>query len=249
MTEPIRALCWDEATVRRGHYPDGIHAAVAAHLRVDERIQPTLACFDDPEQGLAESALAKADVLFWWGHNRHKLVDDAAVERIVRHVRERGMGFVPLHSSHESKPFQALTGRTGHISGWREDDRTERIYVIEPEHPCARGLPPIVVLPDDEMYCEPCDIPPPDTLVFLSTFEGGEVFRSGCAWQMGKGRVFYFRPGHETNRSLLNPVVGQVLRNAAWWAAKARCNSGAALSSAIQTATCWPKRSTKASKS
>lgn len=218
---PIKALCWDEG-VRRGPYTEGIRTAVADQLRVDGRIETRIASMDQPDQGLSEDALAWADVLFYWGHARHKQVEDATVDRIAKHVRERGMGFVPLHSSHESKPFQALTGRTGHISGWREDDRTERIYVIEPGHPCARGLPPMFVLPDDEMYAEPWDVLAPDVLVFLSTFEGGEVFRSGGCWTLGKGRMFYFRPGHETNKSLLNPVVGQVLRNAAWWASGRR---------------------------
>lgn len=224
MTEPrpIQALCWDEATVRKPPYPSGLHAAVASHLEQDRRVETRLACFDDPEQGLSEENLAWADVLFWWGHQRHRLLDDACVERVVRHVRERGLGFVPIHSSHHSKPFKALTGRSGDIAGWREDDRPETIVVLEPDHPIARGLPPVIVFPDDEMYAERFDIPAPDVLVLLSSFQGGEVFRSGCCWQIGKGRLFYFRPGHETNSSLNHPLAGQILRNAAYWAAGRR---------------------------
>ncbi len=69
------------------------------------------------------------------------------------------------------------------------------------------------------MYGEPFAIPTPDEIVFLSWFEGGEVFRSGCTWKRGNGKIFYFRPGYESCPIYFNPVVRQVLQNAVRWAA------------------------------
>ncbi len=69
------------------------------------------------------------------------------------------------------------------------------------------------------MYGEFFDIPEPDTLVFISWFRGGEVFRSGCCYYRGKGKIFYFRPGHETYPTYKNPEIGRVIINAVRWAA------------------------------
>ena len=68
------------------------------------------------------------------------------------------------------------------------------------------------------MYGEPFGIPKPDEQVFISWFEGGEVFRSGCCWKRGAGKVFYFSPGHETHPIYRHPKVQLVLRNACKWA-------------------------------
>jgi trehalose utilization protein len=71
------------------------------------------------------------------------------------------------------------------------------------------------------MYGEFFDVPPPETLVFVSWFTGGEVFRSGATYSRGRGRIFYFRPGHETYPTYHNGAVHRVLVNAARWAAPA----------------------------
>jgi trehalose utilization protein len=68
------------------------------------------------------------------------------------------------------------------------------------------------------MYGEPFAIPTPDEMIFLSWFEGGEAFRSGCTWKRGNGKIFYFRPGHETYPTYHQKEVRLVLQNAARWA-------------------------------
>jgi len=68
------------------------------------------------------------------------------------------------------------------------------------------------------MYGERFDIPEPDKLIFISWFEGGEVFRSGCCWERGNGRIFYFRPGHEAYPTYHNETVIRVITNGCRWA-------------------------------
>lgn len=207
-------LVWDEGTAKAEFYPQGIGGAIAAALAGHEVKVVTI---DDPEQGLTEDALASADVLVWWGHLRHKEVSDENAQRVVKHVTERGLGFFPIHSAHKSKPFMLLQGTGGELGGWREDGKPEKIYVVEPSHPIAEGLPETFTMDPEEMYCERFEIRPPDELVFLSSFAGGEVFRSGCCWQMGAGRVFYFRPGHETYPTFFDENVRKVIANGVRW--------------------------------
>ena len=76
-----------------------------------------------------------------------------------------------------------------------------------------------IALEVEEMYGEPFDIPQPDELVFMGWLRGGELFRSGCCWYRGAGKIFYFQPGHKANRSLKNPYVLKILENAVQWAA------------------------------
>jgi len=215
----IRALCWSERTEPARVYPDGINGAVAAALQAAGAFETRVANLDDPDQGLSDEALAWADVLTWFGHGRHRDVTDESVARVVRHVRERGLGFIPLHSSHFSKPFKAVLAHSGELGGWREDGRPSVVSVCQPDHPIARGLDRLFVVPQEEMYCEPFGITPPDELVFISSFAHGEVFRSGCCWRAGQGRVFYFQPGHETFPVYYQREVQLVLANAARWAA------------------------------
>ena len=106
---------------------------------------------------------------------------------------------------------------------WREIGEKERIWVVEPNHPIAAGLPPHFEIPHTEMYGERFDIPAPDALVFVSWFQGGDVFRSGCCFNRGIGRIFYFRPGHETFPIYHQPEVQRVIANACRWAAPADC--------------------------
>ena len=102
--------------------------------------------------------------------------------------------------------------------GWREDGDKERIWVSKPSHPIAKGLGRYFELPHEETYSEPFDIPEPDQTVFISWYEGGEVFRSGCCYTRGNGKVFYFQPGHETYPTYYNKDVQTVIRNAVYWA-------------------------------
>jgi len=200
----------------RAVYPDGIHTKLADVLSEYGHDVHT-ATLDEPEHGLTEDVLAETEVLLWWGHLAHDEVDDAVVERAKRHVLD-GMGYVPLHSSHESKLFQALMGTEGTLR-WRESGERERVWVVEPGHQIADGLGEYFEIPEVEMYGERFDVPAPDTLVTISWFEGGEVFRSGCCYHRGNGKIFYFRPGHETFPVYHQPEVQQVIHNAVEWAA------------------------------
>lgn len=217
-----RVLVWNEyrterrVEAARAVYPDGIHAAIAAGLE-DAGHAVRTATLDEPEHGLTEAALADTDVLVWWGHEAHDEVDDEVVDRVVEHVRD-GMGFVVLHSAHIAKPFTRLMGTSGALK-WRQAAERERLWVVAPNHPIVDGIDESIELPRTEMYGEHFDIPAPDELVFLSWFEGGNVFRSGCCYRRGQGNVFYFRPGHETYPIYERDDVQRVLDNAVEWAA------------------------------
>ena len=218
----IRVRVWNEgrqereSAAIRAIYPEGIHSALAAPLRA-AGLEVTTATLDDPEQGLAEAALAATDVLIWWGHHYHNEVSDEAAARVQAHVLA-GMGLILLHSAQHSKPFLRLLGTSGNLI-WRHDGERERIWVVDPAHPIAAGLGECIEIEREEMYGEPFGVPPPDELIFLSWFQGGEVFRSGCTWRRGAGRIFYFRPGHETFPTYHHPDVQRVIVNAARWAA------------------------------
>jgi trehalose utilization protein len=201
----------------RSIYPDGMHVAIADGLREHGFTNVRTATLDEPEHGLTEEVLANTDVLTWWGHVAHGKVDDAIVERVQQRVLE-GMGLIVLHSGHHSKIFRKLMGTSCSLR-WREADENERIWVVSPGHPIAQGLGPYIDIPEVEMYGEHFDIPAPDHLVFVSWFKGGEVFRSGCCFQRGHGKIFYFRPGHETYPIYFQQEVRQVIANAARWAA------------------------------
>ena len=245
-TNPVRVLVWDEAPPHapKSVYPDSINGAIAAGLNEDGggRITATTANLDDPNQGITPEALAGADVLLWWGHARHGEVSDATAQ-LVKDAVHAGLGFIPLHSAHYSKTFKAVLNATGHLKGgWRETQNpadTEEVRVCAPRHPIAQGVPDFT-LPAEEMYGTPFDVPPYEVLVFQSFFPlGGEYFPSfattvgqgidpeftsgpggGKGQGQGAGRVFYFRPGHETYPTYFNPHVRRVLHNAVLWAAK-----------------------------
>ena len=219
----LRVIVWGEnvheqndAAVR-AVYPHGMHHAIAAGLR---ELLPAAsietATFQEPEHGLTAERLAATDVLTWWGHRAHREVSDAVVDGIQSRVLE-GMGLIVLHSGHYSKIFKRLLGSTCSLN-WRVAGERERLWVCNPGHPIARGIDRYFELPHEEMYGEPFAVPPPEEQVFISWFEGGEVFRSGCCWRRGNGRIFYFRPGHEIYPTYFDPNVRRVLANAVEWA-------------------------------
>ncbi len=200
----------------RSIYPHGIHGAIAELLKPEPDIVVRTATLAAPEHGLSEGVLNSTDVLIWWGHLAHHLVEDAIVARVHARVLQ-GMGLIVLHSGHLSKIFRMLMGTTCNLR-WREAEDRELIWTVAPAHPIAVGVPQPLVLPLHEMYGEYFDIPDPDELVFISNFSGGEVFRSGCCFRRGKGRVFYFSPGHETYPIYHRADIGKVLANAVRWA-------------------------------
>ena len=220
---PLRVTIWNEHRHERENpavaavYPEGIHEALAEPLRAPD-VEVRTATLDEPDHGLPDAVLDATDVLVWWGHIAHGEVDDAVVERARARVLA-GMGLVVLHSGHYSKLFRALMGTTCDLQ-WREADDRERIWVVAPGHPIADGVGPSIDLDIEEMYGEPFDVPAPEELVFVSWFTGGEVFRSGCCYTRGRGRIFYFRPGHETHPTYRHPDVRRVIANAVAWAGR-----------------------------
>jgi len=218
----IRVVVWGENihdrenAVVRGIYPKGMHGAIADALNEDSGIKATTATKEQPEHGLTEERLAETDVLTWWGHRDHGGVDDRVVERVAERVWQ-GMGLLVLHSGHFSKIFKKLMGTPCSLR-WREAGEKERVWVINRNHPIAAGLDPYFVIPQTEMYGEPFLVPEPMQTVFISWYDGGEVFRSGLTFERGAGRVFYFSPGHEVYPIYHDKNVRQVLRNAVKWA-------------------------------
>ena len=218
----IRVTIWNEFVDEkrrpevRAVYPEGIHTVIAAFLREDERFDVRGSTLDEPEAGLSDGLLDSTDVLLWWGHAAHGAVPDDRVEKTLARINE-GMGFIALHSGFYSKPMARMIGprMTG---AYREDGEKERVWVINPAHPICEGLGDRIEIPRSEMYAEPTGIAAPDELLFISWYPGGEVFRSGGVWYRGRGRVFYFTPGHEEYPVYSQPEIQQVIRNAVAWA-------------------------------
>ncbi|WP_271398380.1 ThuA domain-containing protein [Salinicoccus roseus] len=194
-------------------YPEGIHGQIASFL---EGHEVTTATLDEAEHGLTDEVLDNTDVLIWWGHKAHDEVADEIAEKVRQRVWD-GMGLVVLHSAHFSKPFKLLMGTSCDLK-WREANERERLWVVDPTHPIVDGLGEYFELPEEEMYGEHFDIPVPDELIMLSWFEGGEVFRSACTFKRGNGKIFYFRPGHETHPTYYDENVQKVINNGVNWA-------------------------------
>lgn len=223
----IKVTVWNEYRHEKTNpqvaeiYPEGIHGAIAGYLRSAGSLDVKTATLDEPEHGLTDEVLADTDVLIWWGHLAHGDVRDDIADKVRERVLQ-GMGLIVLHSGHGSKVFEKLLGtRTGALK-WRDDGERERLWVIEHGHPIVDGLGEFIDIPKEEMYGERFEIPAPDELVLISWFEGGEVFRSGCCYRRGKGKLFYFRPGHETFPVYHHPQVMQLIHNAVKWAAPTR---------------------------
>ncbi len=220
----IKVTVWNEFRHEKNDpevakiYPNGIHNAIASFLKEQEEFEVKTATLDEPEHGLTDEVLENTDVIIWWGHIAHEEVKDEIVEKVHHRVLE-GMGLIVLHSAHASKIFRKICGTNSARLKWREIGEKERLWVVEPGHPIVEGLGEYIEIPSEEMYGERFDIPAPDTLVFISWFEGGEVFRSGCCYTRGKGKVFYFRPGHETYPVYYQKEVQKVIINAVKWAA------------------------------
>ncbi|GIH19380.1 ThuA domain-containing protein [Rugosimonospora africana] len=225
MSAPIRVLVWNENfhETMQQHvkelYPEGIHGAVAAGIRenLGDAVVVETAVLTDPEHGLTEERLAQTDVLLWWGHAKHDDVSDEVVARVHRHVLA-GMGLIVLHSGHFSKPFISLMGTTCSLQ-WRSVGERELVWTVAPNHPITRGVPSPLPLAAHEMYGEFFDVPTPDELIFISSFEGGEAFRSGMTFRRGRGRIFYFSPGDQEYPIYHDASIRRVIANAVGWAA------------------------------
>ena len=200
-------------------YPDGIHGQLKKFLECDDVSVRILTQYDEnlemiPNCGITKEILDDTDVIIWWGHMRHKEVPDEIAEMVADYVR-RGMGAIFLHSAHHSKPFKKLMGTTCNLK-WR-DGAKERLWNINPAHPVMQGIGEFFDIPEEEMYGERFDIPTPDELLMIGTYNSHEVFRSVCAWQRSFGKIFYFQPGHETNPTYYIPEVQTIIKNAVRW--------------------------------
>jgi trehalose utilization protein len=220
----LRVIVWNENVHESTQpqiaeiYPNGIHGAIADGLgQLLPEATIRTATLADPQHGLDDATLAATDVLFWWGHIAHDQVDDAVVERVHERVLA-GMGLVVLHSGHFSKIFRKLMGTTCSLL-WRNEAERELVWSVSPSHPIADGVPSPLIIPHQEMYGEYFDVPEPDGLVFISSFDGGEVFRSGITSRRGLGKVFYFSPGDQGYPVYHQDEIRRVLANAARWAA------------------------------
>ncbi len=217
----IKVTIWNEYVHEKEYegirkiYPNGIHGCIAAFLDKQPDIQVRTATLEEPEHGLTQDVLDDTDVLIWWSHARQEEVSDTVVARIHQRVLQ-GMGFIGLHSAHYSKIMKQILG-TSMTLRWREGDR-ERLWCTCPSHPIAEGIPDFIDIPKEEMYGEFFDIPKPDDVIFTGWFTGGEVFRSGCTFTRGRGKIFYFQPGHEAYPIYHQPAIQQIITNAVRWA-------------------------------
>ncbi len=222
---PIRVTVWHEFRHEKKNprvaqiYPQGMHEAIASHLRKSADLAVSTATLDEPQAGLTEEKLQNTDVLTWWGHMAHADVPDPVVERVYERIVRGGMGIVVLHSGHFSKIFRKLMGTTCDLKWREEENEREILWVTRPGHPIVSHINDHFILEREEMYGEFFDIPEPEGTFLISSFGGGEVFRSGCTWTRGAGKVVYFRPGHETFPTYHDPNVLKVIENAVRWAA------------------------------
>ncbi len=217
----IKVTIWNEFRHEKKYdqvkaiYPNGMHATIKEFLDKNDDITCRLAALDDPDCGLPQEVIDDTDVLIWWGHMAHSEVPNEVVERVTKAVHA-GMGLIVLHSGHHSKVFKTLMGTPCSL-GWRENEFV-RLWVTDPSHPITQGIDRYFELGEEEIYCEPFSIPEPDKLLFISWYEGGEVFRSGCTYKRGNGNIFYFQPGHETCPSYHDKNVQRIITNAVRWA-------------------------------
>ena len=215
---PIRVLLWSEQTEPREIYPQGISGALSDHFKTINGVETTMATITDPETGVSDATLDQTDVVIWFGHRKHREVPDAAVARIVKHVREKGMGFIALHSSHFSKPLKSLLSATGAWSSYINFGQPEQIWVVLPKHPIAKGLADFTI-PKTEIYTEPFEVPEPEAVILEGTWASGHRSRECLVWSLGKGRLVYIRAGHEEYPIFFMPEMRKLVTNSTLWAA------------------------------
>ncbi len=215
-----RVLVWSEGTAPRSVYPHDINTAVAEGLKPLQGWEVVTATLSDPGQGVPEDSLGKTSVLIWWGHQKHNDVNDENVARIVRRVKEDGMGLIALHSSHYAKALKKLLGTPCGWKGGYYEDGSKVKLIVKDKHPIVRDISDFT-LPKTERYTEPFEVPEPEAVPLdgLYTLADGktEQSRQGLVWTVGKGKVFYFQPGHETYPIFFDENVRKVMRNAVEW--------------------------------
>ncbi len=215
-------VVWSECTTPKNVYPNDINGSIAEGLAGLPGWEVVAANIDQPAQGLPDELLNRCDVLIWWGHKRHGQVKDDLVAKIVKRVKEDGMGYIPLHSSHFAKPNKALMGTPCSWKVYKADSTTLAIKVLDKTHPIAAGIEDFTIQ-HEERYSDPYAVPKPDSVVFsgIATLKDGKTDTSqiGLTWTVGKGRVFYFQAGHETKPVFDDKNVRKIMANAVTWAA------------------------------
>jgi len=215
-------VVWSEGTAPKKIYPEDINGAIADGLKSLKGWKVVKASITDPDQGLPDDLLNEADVLIWWGHKRHDAVKDELVAKIVKRVKEDGMGFISLHSAHFAKPNKALMATACSWGAYVSDSTTLSVTVEDANHPIAKDVKDFVI-EHSERYSEPYAVPEPEAVPFkgVHTLKDGspDPSRIGLCWQVGKGKFFYFQAGHETNPVYFDKNVQQIMRNAVEWAA------------------------------
>jgi trehalose utilization protein len=227
-----RVVVWSEGTANvdegsKQVYPRDINTAIADGLK-PLRLngwEIVKASLNDPDQGISDELLAGTDVLIWWGHKKHGEVKDSLVDKIEKRVKEDGMGFISTHSSHFAKPYKRLMGTACTWGEYVADGTSAEVIVKMPSHPICRGVKSFK-LPKIERYGEPFAVPEPEAVPLdgIYTLPDGATKpgRMGLCWTIGRGKVFYFTPGHETYNDYFLPEVRQIMRNAVTWAAPRR---------------------------
>jgi trehalose utilization protein len=218
-------VVWSEGTAPKKVYPNDINTAIAEGLKELQGWEVVVANLSDPDQGLPDKVLNRADVLIWWGHQKHDQVKNELVDKIVKRVKEDGMGFISLHSSHFAKPNKKLMGTACSWGAYVGDSITLKVTVKSPEHPIAKDVKEFT-LEHSERYSDPYAVPKPQAVVFegVATLKDGKTDPSqqGLTWEVGKGKMFYFQPGHETNPVFFDPNIRKIIANAVQWAAPSR---------------------------
>lgn len=232
-------VVWSEGTAPKDKYPQDINGAVAEGLKGLDGWEVVTANLSDPEQGLPDSLLNRADVLVWWGHKKHGEVKDALVQKIVKRVKEDGMGFIALHSAHFAKPNIALMSVAqtkqelldtvkpkGRVAAWGAyvNDCTDlKVTTLAKDHPIAKGVPAEFNIVHTERYDNPYAVPTPEQVLFDGVYtkkDGGKVpSQLGFVWHIGKGKMFYFQIGHETNPVFFDTNIRKIVANGVVWAA------------------------------
>ena len=224
-----KVVVWSEGTANvdagsKEVYPNDINTAIAEGLKplAARGWEIVKASLNEPEQGLSDALLNSTDVLIWWGHKKHGDVKDELVGKIVSRVKEGKMGFIPTHSSHFCKPLKKLMGTACSWGEYKTDGTSVEILVKEPGHPICEGVENFK-LPKIERYGEPFAVPTPEAVPLdgVYTLPNGQTKpgRMGLCWTIGKGKVFYFTPGHETYDDYYRPEVRRIFVNAVLWAA------------------------------
>ena len=228
MAAPLKTVVvWSEGTAPKNVYPNDINTAIAEGLRASVEMKGwdvVVANLSDPDQGLPDALLAKADVLVWWGHKKHGQVTDELAAKIAKRVKEEGMGFIALHSAHFAKPNKLMMGTACTFAAYVGDNKETVIKVAAGDHPITKGVAKEFTIENEERYSDPYAVPPTTATPLGGTHihKDGvkEESTQGYCWKVGKGNYFYCQAGHETNPIYFQPEIRKIMANAVIWAAK-----------------------------